>query len=72
MALFLPLRGVSAIAVEGGVFHDPAADAALFDAIRETVDPPVVELVEVDAAINDDAFADAAADQLNVFLTKES
>ncbi|MGW7680997.1 Tm-1-like ATP-binding domain-containing protein [Kribbella sp. NPDC054772] len=72
VALFLPLRGVSAIAVEGGVFHDPAADAALFDAIRETVDPPVVELVEVDAAINDDAFADAAADQLNVFLTKES
>ncbi|HET6743660.1 MAG TPA: Tm-1-like ATP-binding domain-containing protein, partial [Kribbella sp.] len=51
VALLLPLRGVSAIAVEGGVFHDPAADAALFGAIRDTVDPAVVELVEVDAAI---------------------
>lgn len=72
VALFLPLRGVSAIAVEGGVFHDPEADTALFDAIRATVDRSVVELVEVDAAINDAAFADAAADRLNAFLTKES
>jgi uncharacterized protein (UPF0261 family) len=72
VALLLPLRGVSAIAVEGGVFHDPAADAALFGAIRDTVDPAVVELVEVDAAINDETFAYAAADKLNVHLDKES
>ncbi|HEY3563190.1 MAG TPA: Tm-1-like ATP-binding domain-containing protein [Kribbella sp.] len=72
VALLLPLRGVSAIAVEGGVFHDPAADAALFGAIRETVDRSVVELVELDAAINDEAFAHAAADKLNAYLQKES
>ncbi len=71
-ALLLPLRGVSAIAVEGGVFHDPAADAALFDAIRETVDRSVVELVEMDAVINDEAFAHAAADTLNAYLQKEN
>ena len=29
--LFVPLRGVSAIATEGGVFHDREADEALFD-----------------------------------------
>ncbi|MGZ0153065.1 Tm-1-like ATP-binding domain-containing protein [Kribbella sp. WER1] len=72
VALLLPLRGASAIAVEGGVFHDPAADAALFDAVRETVDRSVVELIEIDAAINDQQFADAAADKLNAYLTKEN
>jgi uncharacterized protein (UPF0261 family) len=72
VTLLLPLRGVSAIAVEGGVFHDPAADAALFGAIRDTVDPAAVELVEVDAAINDETFAYAAADKLNAYLDKES
>jgi len=72
VALFLPLRGVSAIAVEGGVFHDPDADAALFGAIRDTVDSAVVDVVEVDAAINDEAFAHAAADQLNAYLHKEN
>ncbi|GAA1566334.1 MULTISPECIES: Tm-1-like ATP-binding domain-containing protein [Kribbella] len=71
-ALLLPLKGISAIAVEGGVFHDPAADAALFDAIRGTVDRSVVELVEIDAAINDAQFAEAAADKLNTYLTKEN
>ncbi|WP_433159259.1 Tm-1-like ATP-binding domain-containing protein [Kribbella sp. CA-247076] len=69
-ALLLPLRGVSAIAVGGGVFHDPDADAALFGAIRDTLDRSVVELVEVDAAINDEAFAHAAANMLNTYLQK--
>src|SRR4029079_4763431 len=32
--LFVPLRGVSAIATEGGVFHDPAADEMLFETLR--------------------------------------
>lgn len=72
VTLFLPLRGVSAIAVEGGVFHDPDADAALFGAIRDTVDRSVVDLVELDAAINDEVFAHAAADRLNTYLQKEN
>jgi uncharacterized protein (UPF0261 family) len=40
-ALFVPLKGVSMIAVEGQVFHDPAADEALFSALREHLDPKV-------------------------------
>jgi uncharacterized protein (UPF0261 family) len=57
----LPLRGVSAIDAEGQVFHDPAADAALFQAIRSgwKASPRRVR-VEVDAHINDPAFAEAA------------
>ena len=35
VTLFVPLRGVSMIDAEGQPFHDPEADAALFDALRE-------------------------------------
>ena len=34
-ALFLPLGGVSLIDAEGEPFHDPEADAALFEALRD-------------------------------------
>jgi uncharacterized protein (UPF0261 family) len=56
----LPLGGVSAIDVPGMPFHDPEADAALFAAIRQNfVAAPNRKLIEVEAAINDRAFADA-------------
>lgn len=56
----LPLGGVSAIDVPGMPFHDPAADAALFETIRAGFLPaPNRRLIEVAAAINDRAFADA-------------
>ncbi len=63
-ALFVPLRGVSAIDAEGMPFHDPIADAALFEALRIHLDRSRVDLVELDLAINDPAFADAMADRL--------
>jgi uncharacterized protein (UPF0261 family) len=63
-ALFVPLRGVSAIAVAGGPFHDPAADEALVAALRETLDPRVeVHWLELD--VNDERFALAMADRLH-------
>jgi uncharacterized protein (UPF0261 family) len=56
----LPLGGVSAIDVPGMPFHDPEADAALFAAIRSGfASGPNRKLIEVPAAINDRAFADA-------------
>jgi uncharacterized protein (UPF0261 family) len=61
VSLFIPLRGVSAIAVDGQVFHDPDADDALFGAIREHLDRDRVELIEMDTDINDPAFAAAMA-----------
>jgi uncharacterized protein (UPF0261 family) len=63
VTLMLPLRGISAIDREGERFHSPAADAALFDALRRNVTPNVT-LVELDLHINDPAFADAIADAL--------
>lgn len=59
----LPRKGVSAIDVEGQIFHDGAADTALFDALRSNLSDKV-ELVEVDTDINDEAFAVEAARRL--------
>jgi uncharacterized protein (UPF0261 family) len=63
VTLLLPLRGVSAIDREGQPFHDPDADAALFDALRRHVAPNVV-VRELDLHINDPGFADAVAETL--------
>lgn len=67
--LMIPKGGVSAIGVEGKPFHDPAADAALFDALRAGIGPNVT-LVERDLAINDEAFAVEAANLLLQALRK--
>jgi uncharacterized protein (UPF0261 family) len=67
VALFLPLDGVSMIDAEDQPFHDPEADAALFDAIRENLDPRV-ELVEMQCNINDPEFAIAMVDRLDSYL----
>ncbi|MDX1522521.1 MAG: Tm-1-like ATP-binding domain-containing protein [Anaerolineae bacterium] len=69
--LFLPLKGVSAIDAEGQPFHLPQADAALFEALRRNVRPPV-EIVELDLHINDPEFASAMAEQLLRMLDQES
>ena len=62
--LFVPLGGVSMIDTEGQSFHDPKADAALFQALRDTIDPKKVELVEMKHNINDPEFAKAMAERL--------
>jgi uncharacterized protein (UPF0261 family) len=67
VSLFLPLRGVSAIDVQGGPFYDPEADQALFDALRGSLSSNV-ELVEHEADINDPAFAQAMAQRLADYL----
>ncbi|MDQ3858541.1 MAG: Tm-1-like ATP-binding domain-containing protein, partial [Actinomycetota bacterium] len=64
VALFVPLRGVSALAIEGQPFHDPEADDALVGALREHLEP-AVELREFDADVNDPRFADAIAERLH-------
>jgi len=66
-ALFVPLRGVSMIAVEGQPFHDADADEALLGGLRETL-APSVEVHEVDADVNDAAFAVAMADRLHELI----
>jgi uncharacterized protein (UPF0261 family) len=67
VALFVPLKGVSAIDVEGGPFDDPAADEALFSALRDNLSDNV-ELYELEHNVNDPQFAVAMADRLVKYL----
>ena len=58
--LLIPERGVSALDVAGGAFHDPEADAALFDALEANLHQTADRrLVRLPLHINDPAFADA-------------
>jgi uncharacterized protein (UPF0261 family) len=62
VTVLLPLRGVSAIDREGQPFDDPVARKALFDAIRSSLRGK--SIVEIDAHLNDDDFAEAAAKEV--------
>jgi uncharacterized protein (UPF0261 family) len=66
-ALYVPLKGVSMIATAGGPFYDPAADDALFGALRDGLGANV-EVHELDLDINDPAFAEAMADRLHELI----
>jgi len=57
----IPEKGVSALDVEGGAFFDPAADAALFEAIESTVNATAKrQVIRLPLHINDPEFAAAA------------
>ena len=59
----LPLKGVSSISIAGAVFHDSDADAALFEALLDTVEQTDTRKVTcVDSDINDPIFISAALD----------
>jgi uncharacterized protein (UPF0261 family) len=55
--LVIPLQGVSMIDDEGKPFHDIEADKALFESLRHHLNK-TIKVVEVDANINDDMFAE--------------
>lgn len=60
-AILIPRKAISVISAPGQPFHDPAADEALFDAIKRDAKVPVEEH---DREINDPAFATACAERL--------
>ena len=76
VAVFLPLGGVSALDAPGRPFHDPEADAALFRAIHEGLDPlasgdesrRMIGVEDRPEHINDPSFADLAACTLLLLL----
>ena len=67
VAFLLPLRGVSILDSEGQLFWNPEADRAIFDAIKAGVRDGI-EVVELDANINDPGFAAAAVRMLLAML----
>ncbi|WP_424005231.1 Tm-1-like ATP-binding domain-containing protein (plasmid) [Haloarcula salina] len=70
-ALALPLGGVSMLDEDGAEFDDPEADEALFDALRSHLDESI-ELIESDAAINDEVFARTLAETLDAYMQERS
>ncbi len=68
--LFVPLRGVSAIDVDGAPFRDAEADDALFAALRDGLAGSAVVVHEVDQAINDPGFGKAVAEALDQQITR--
>ena len=66
-ALYVPLKGVSMIAVEGQAFHDAEADAALLEGLHETL-AQGVEVHELETDVNDPVFATAMADRLHELI----
>ncbi len=67
--LFIPLRGVSAIDVEGAPFRDAEADATLFAELRAGLAGSGVVVHELDQAINDPGFGAAMARALHTSIT---
>jgi uncharacterized protein (UPF0261 family) len=63
VTVLIPRGGISVISAPGGPFHDPEADAALFDALRNGLRPDIPVVVR-DEEINDPAFARACAEAL--------
>jgi uncharacterized protein (UPF0261 family) len=72
VTLLLPLRGVSSLGAPGFAFHDPKADAALFQTLRNSLrkDIPVLEM---DTTVSDPVFAEACAQALlsNIALKQQ-
>lgn len=64
-AIMIPKKAISVISAAGQSFHDTAADEALFSAIKTHSN---VEVIELNHAINDPAFARACAEKLLSFL----
>jgi uncharacterized protein (UPF0261 family) len=61
--VLLPLRGVSQLDSEGNPFWSPEADRALYDALKSNLRKDI-DVIELDANVNDPAFADRAAQEL--------
>ncbi|MBU3093295.1 Tm-1-like ATP-binding domain-containing protein [Clostridium sp. CF011] len=69
-ALFLPLRGISGIDVEGQEFYGVEEDKMLFDTLRNGVNKNIVEVIEMDCEINNAVFAEVAAQKLIDLMSK--
>ena len=63
VTVLIPLKAISVISAAGQKFHDPAADKALFDNLKQNLrkDIPVIEM---DCTVNDPKFAEACAQTL--------
>ncbi|MDQ6631426.1 MAG: Tm-1-like ATP-binding domain-containing protein [Verrucomicrobiota bacterium] len=63
LSVLLPLQGLSIISAPGQKFYDAAADHALFASLKKKL-RKTIEVIEMNCAINDAAFAETCAQTL--------
>jgi uncharacterized protein (UPF0261 family) len=61
--VYIPLKGVSELDVEGKIFHSPEAMSAFVDSLKANLRPDI-PVIKMDIDINDPAFAEATAKAL--------
>jgi len=69
VTILLPLKGLSTIGSDGGVFHNPEIDKVLFEAIKDNANRSI-KIIEVDARINDGSFAERSVKVLLDMIRK--
>lgn len=70
VAVYVPLNGYSEIDLVGKPFHLPEANRAFVDALRANLRPGI-EIVEVDADINDERFSSTTVAALLAMLAQK-
>ncbi len=65
--ILLPLKGISIVSSPGEIFYQPTIDQLLFDTIKSRV-MEHVDVIELDAHINDAIFAERAVNELLAML----
>ena len=70
-AVIIPQKGFSGPDIEGNDMYDPDANFAFIEALKKDLKPEI-ELVELDAHINDKLFAETAATLLDALMHKSS
>lgn len=63
VSVLLPRKAISVVSAPGQPFHDPDADAQLFDAIQSHLRSDI-DCKNLDCEINDPAFAEACVESL--------
>lgn len=71
VTVLIPTQGWSEVGSPGGTLHEPEANRAFTDTLRERLDPSV-SLFEMEASINDASFAEYAAETLLSLLAGEA
>ncbi|KAI1647064.1 uncharacterized protein F4817DRAFT_115404 [Daldinia loculata] len=66
--VWLPLRGVSALDVEGQAFYDKVSDEALFTAIKNGLEGSGISVNELDTDINDPGWSESIAKRLSELI----
>ncbi|MBW1667573.1 MAG: Tm-1-like ATP-binding domain-containing protein [Deltaproteobacteria bacterium] len=59
-ALLIPLRSFSRLDEEGTPMYDPEGRREFIEVLRESINPDVVKLIELDMSINDPVFSEKA------------